>query len=272
VTLQLSKRFFGRDGSEGEDRGVLLGLVVWLCGALALGVLVAHPSRFGGSIYPLEALVCVAVLHSAVDRVTRRPSIAAFSLISLAFLWNAVHRLHRPSAPTGHSMSDLIEAMQHNPADDIYVLNSVPAYSNPASIARYAGLSGHKVTILNEANGCAVSAAPAPSIREQGQTTYIKSVLPECAGYEFDQVPLNVMAEGFDAPLARGKFATYRFPEGKVLHYSMGDAKQISDIDLGREMDVDLYREPGRSFAILYYDWNAGRFLCAGDGCSKSGR
>ena len=45
----------------------------------------------------------------------------------------------------------------------------------------------------------------------------------------------------------------------------MGNASKISEVDLGRQMDITLRPEQGRSYVILFYDWNLGRFACAGD-------
>jgi hypothetical protein len=106
-------------------------------------------------------------------------------------------------------------------------------------------------------------------VQQTGNAVHIASVLPECASYEFNGVPLSTIIPAFRGVLSRGDFATYSLPEGHVTESGSVDKSAIASIDPGKKLDLNLRPEEGKSYVILYYDWVSGKFVCAGASCGR---
>jgi hypothetical protein len=272
--VKFAKAAMGASPFSERDRMVLV-VCIWLAGALSFGILVGYHSRFGGSIYPLEILACAVMVHSSQKRLTHAFSIVALGLFAAVFLWNTWALEPSDDGIVPHldsfpmfTMRSLVESLQRHRADVVYVLNSTPADANPSSIASLAGVPSEELIILSEAQGCLNdSGADRPIVQQDGNAVHIVSVLPGCASYEFNGVPLSTIAQAFRGVLSRGNFATYRLPEGDVAEYGSVDKSAIASIDPGKKLELNLRPEEAKSYIILYYDWVSGRFICAGANC-----
>jgi hypothetical protein len=250
-----------------QDRSIL-AVFIWLVGALSFGVLVGYHQRFGGSIYPLEILICAVVFHRSTRPLTRSLSVLAIGSLTAAFLWNA--RLGVPPQVSSQvsSMRSLMDSLRLHPADVVYVLNSSRSDAAPSNIASLAGTPSEKVVILSEATGCLNDSKAAPPVmRQAGNAIHIVSVLPPCASYEFNGVGNSILAQAFGGVLPRGHFAAYSLPGGRVTEYGLVNNSAIASVEMGRELDLDLFPEEAKSYVILYYDWSNGKFMCAGANC-----
>jgi hypothetical protein len=164
-------------------------------------------------------------------------------------------------------MKSLVAAIHRQHADVVYVLNSAQAFSNPADIAGFAGTSS-KVIILNEVSGCLrANRSYSPMVQRTGNTVHLVSLLPVCAKYEFSGVPPPLLSRAFDQKLGRGSFATYLFPRGRITGHRLTNPNDITEIDAGKELDLEMTPEAGKSFVILYPDWNGGNYQCIGERC-----
>jgi hypothetical protein len=276
VGVKFAKAAFRGSPLSEQDRLVLAALI-WLAGALSFGILVGYHSRFGGSIYPLEVLACAVVVHSYPQRLTRAFSVAALSLLTAAFLWNARGLEpsddgivpHQNSYPI-FTMRNLVDSLQRHRADVVYVLNSTYSDAAPSHIASLAGVPSEELIILSEAQGCLNDGrADRPLVQQVGNAVHIVSVLPECASYEFNGVPLSTIVPAFRGVLSRGNFATYSLPEGHVTESGSVDKSAIASVDSGKKLDLTLRPEDGKSYIVLYYDWANGKFVCAGASCAR---
>jgi hypothetical protein len=276
IAVKFAKAAFRRSPLSEQDR-LVLAVLIWLAGALSFGILVGYHSRFGGSIYPLEVLACAVVVHSYQQRVTQAFSVAALGLLAAAFLWNARGLEpsddgivpHQNSYPI-FTMRNLVDSLQRHRADVVYVLNSTYSDAAPAHIASLAGVPSEKLIILSETQGCLNdSRANRPLVQQVGNEVHIASVLPECASYEFNGVPLSTIVPAFQGTVARGDFATYRLPEGHVTESGSVDKSAIASIDSGKKLDLTIRPEEAKSYIVLYYDWVSGKFRCAGASCER---
>ena len=274
--VKFAKAALGASPHVERDK-LVLAVGIWLAGALSFGILVGYHSRFGGSIYPLEVLAIAVVIHNSRQRLITALSVMALGLLAAAFLWNAWTLEssddgivpHQDSFPI-FTMRSLVDALQRHRADVVYVLNSTPSDATPSSIASLAGVPAEKLIILSEAQGCLNdSRADRPMVQQVGNAVHIVSVLPGCATYEFNGVPLSTIAQAFRGGLSRGHFATYSLPEGRVTEYGSVDKSAIASIDPGKKLDLNLRPEEAKSYIILYYDWVNGKFMCAGANCTK---
>jgi hypothetical protein len=259
-----------------QDR-LVLAVLIWLAGALSFGILVGYHSRFGGSIYPLEILACAVMVHSNPQRLRHTFSVVALGLLAAAFLWNARAPEssddgivpHQDSFPI-FTMRSLVDSLQRHRADVVYVLNSTRSDAAPSSIASLAGVPSEELIILSEARGCLNdSRADRPMVQQVGNAVHIVSVLPGCANYEFNGVPLSTIAQAFRGALTRGHFVTYSLPEGHVTEYGSVDKSAIASIHPGKKIDLNLRPDEAKSYIILYYDWVNGKFMCAGANCAR---
>jgi hypothetical protein len=41
-------------------------------------------------------------------------------------------------------------------------------------------------------------------------------------------------------------------------------------VEMGRELELNLFPEEAKADVILYYDWSSGKFMCAGPYCPPS--
>ena len=111
-----------------------------------------------------------------------------------------------------------MDSIRRHRADVVYVLNSSRSDAAPSNIASLAGTPSEKVVILSEATGCFTIVEPsAHACGKLANAVHIVSVLPPCASYEFNGVPLCDYAEAFGGVLPRGHFATYSLP-GRTHH------------------------------------------------------
>jgi hypothetical protein len=259
-----------------QDR-LVLAVLVWLAGALSFGILVGYHSRFGGSIYPLEILVCAVMIHRNRQGRPRAFSVVALGLLAAAFLWNARSLEpsddgivpHQDSNPI-FTMRNLVDGLQRHRADVVYVLNSTYSDAAPSSIASLAGVPSEELIILSEVQGCLNDRrADRPMVQQVGNAVHVVSVLPGCASYEFNGVPLSTIVPAFRGVLSRGDFATYSLPEGQVTESGSVDKSAIASIDPGKKLDLNLRPEQAKSYIILYYNWANGKFMCAGANCTR---
>jgi hypothetical protein len=253
-----------------QDR-LVLAVLIWLMGALTFGVLVGYHPRFGGSIYPLEILACAVIFHRSTHRLVRSLSALAVGSLAAAFLWSTQLKVPHLEFSQLSSMRSLMGSLRQHRADVVYVLNSSRSDAAPSNIASLAGIPAEKVIILSEAKGClSESEAEPPKMRQIGKAVHIVSVLPACASYEFNGVSASIMAQAFGGVLARDHFATYSLPEGRVAEHGLVNNNAIASVEMGRELDLNLFPEEAKSYVILYYDWSNGEFMCAGAYCSPS--
>lgn len=253
-----------------QDR-LVLAVVIWLVGALSFGVLVGYHPRFGGSIYPLEVLVCAVIFHRSSHRLARSFSALATGSLTAAFLWSAQLKVPHLEFSQLSSMRSLMDSLRQYPADVVYVLNSSRSDAAPSHIASLAGTPSEKVVILSEAKGClSDSGADPPMVRQVGKAVHIVSILPACATYEFNGVTASTMAQAFGGVLARDHFATYSLPGGRITQHGLVNNNAIASVEMGRELDLNLFPEEAKSYVVLYYDWSKGKFMCAGAYCSPS--
>jgi hypothetical protein len=253
-----------------QDR-LLLAVLIWLVGALSFGILVGYHPRFGGSIYPLEILVYAGIIHRSTYRLAHSFSALAVGSLTAAFLWSAQLKVPHQEASQASSMRSLMDSLRRHRADVVYVLNSSRSDAAPSNIASLAGTSSEKVVILSEAKGCLNdSRADPPKVQQVGKAVHIVSVLPACASYEFNGVSASIMAQAFGGVLPRDHLATYSLPGGHITERGLVNTNAIASVEMGRELDLDLFPEEAKAYVILYYDWSSGKFMCAGPYCPPS--
>jgi hypothetical protein len=159
-----------------QDR-LILAVLIWLVGALSFGVLVGYHPRFGGSIYPLEIVVCAVLFHRSTRPLTRSLSALAIGSLTAAFLWNARVGMPPQVFSQVSSMRSLMDSLRQHRADVVYVLNSSRSDAAPSNIASLAGTPSEKVVVLSEATGCLNdSQAGPPIMRQVGNAVHIVSV------------------------------------------------------------------------------------------------
>jgi hypothetical protein len=107
-------------------------------------------------------------------------------------------------------------------------------------------------------------------MRQVGNAVHIVSILPPCASYEFNGVHTSIMAQAFGGVLPRGHFAAYSLPAGRITEHGLVNHSAIASVEMGRELDLELFPEEAKSYVILYYDWSNGKFMCAGAHCALS--
>jgi hypothetical protein len=265
-----ARRVFASTLPDPEDR-LVLALLIWLLGALSFGVMVGYHPRFGGSIYPLEIVVCAVIFHRSAHGLTRLLSALAMGSLAAAFLWSAQLKVPHEEFAQISSMRSLVDALRQHPADVVYVLNSPRSDAAPSNIASLAGLPSEKIVVLSEANGCLTDIrAERPIIGQVGKAVHIESDLPECARYVFNGVSASIMAQAFGGVLPRDHFATYSLPGGRITERGLVNNNAIASVEMGRELNLNLFPEEAKSYVVLYYNWTDGRFLCAGAYCSPS--
>jgi hypothetical protein len=253
-----------------QDR-LILAVLIWLVGALSFGVLVGYHQRFGGSIYPLEIVVCAVIFHRGTHPLTRSLSVLAIGSLAAAFLWNARVGVPPQVFSQVSSMRSLMDSLREHQADVVYVLNSSRSDAAPSNIASLAGTPSEKVVILSEATGCLNDGQAGPPImRQVGNAVHIVSILPPCASYEFNGVHTSIMAQAFGGVLPRGHFAAYSLPAGRITEHGLVNHSAIASVEMGRELNLELFPEEAKSYVILYYDWSNGKFMCAGAHCALS--
>jgi hypothetical protein len=270
VGAYIARAVFAARPLSHQDR-LILAVLIWLVGALSFGVLVAYDPRFGGSIYPLEIVTCAVIFHRCTRPMARSLAVLAIGSLTAAFLWNA--RVGVPPLVFSQisSMRSLMDSLRRHPADVVYILNSSRSDASPSHIASLAGTPSEKVVILSEATGCLNDGqAGPPIIRQVGNAIHIVSILPPCAGYEFNGVHSSIMSKAFGGVLPRGNFATYSLPGGRITEHGLVNNSAIASVDMGRELDIELFPEESKSYVILYYDWSNGKFMCAGAHCALS--
>jgi hypothetical protein len=274
VGAYFARTVFARPLS-GQD-GLVLAVLIWLVGALSFGILVGYHSRFGGSIYPLEIVICAVIFHHSRHSLTRSFSAVAIGSLAAAFLWHSIDSSDDVIVPHHDSsqistMRSLMDSLRRHRADVVYVLNSSRSDAAPSNIASLAGAPWEKVIVLSEAKGCLNdSRADPPLVKQIGEVVHIVSILPGCATYEFDGVAPAVLAQAFRGILPRDHFATYGLPGGRITERGLVNHNAIASVDMGRELDLNLFPEKAKSYVVLYYDWLNGKFMCAGAYCSPS--
>jgi hypothetical protein len=277
VGICFAKAAFATMPLSRQDRR-MLAVLIWLVGALSFGVLVGYHSRFGGSIYPLEIVICAVIFHHGRHSLTRSLSVLAIGSLAAAFLCNA-HSMdpsddgivpHHDSSQIS-TMRSLMDSLRRHRADVVYVLNSSRSDAAPSNIASLAGIPQERVIVLSEATGCLNDRrADPPVVQRVGEAVHIVSILPVCATYEFNGVTPSILAQAFRGALPRDHFATYSLPEGRITERGLVNPDAIAAVEMGRELDLDLSPDRAKSYVILYYDWTNGKFMCAGTYCSSS--
>jgi hypothetical protein len=270
VVAYFARALFAAKPLSHQDR-LLLAVLIWLVGALSFGILVGYHPRFGGSIYPLEILVYAVIFKRGTYGLGHSFSALAVGSLTAAFLWSAHLRVPHQEVSQVSSMRSLVDSLRLHRADVVYVLNSSRSDAAPSNIASLAGASPEKVVILSEAEGCLIDTrADPPTVRQIGKTMHIISVLPPCASYEFNGVSASIMAQAFGGVLPRDHVATYSLPEGRVTERGLVNTNSIASVEMGRELDLNLFPEEAKAYVILYYDWSSGKFMCAGPNCPPS--
>jgi hypothetical protein len=270
VGAYFARRIFAARPLSHQDR-LILAVLIWLMGALSFGVLVGYHPRFGGSIYPLEIVICAVIFHRNTRPLTRSLSALAIGSLTAAFLWNARVGMPPQVFSQVSSMRSLVDSLRRQRADVVYILNSSRSDAAPSNIASLAGAPSEKVIVLSEATGCLNASQAGPPIMHQvGNVVHIVSVLPSCASYEFNGVGNSIMAQAFGGVLPRGRFATYSLPAGRITEHGLVNHNAIASVEMGRELDLDLFPDEEKSYVILYYDWSKGKFMCAGAYCRLS--
>jgi hypothetical protein len=270
IGAYFARAVFAAEPLSHQDR-LLLAVLIWLVGALSFGILVGYHPRFGGSIYPLEILVYAGIIHRSTYRLAHSFSALAVGSLTAAFLWSAQLKVPHQEASQVASMRSLMDSLRRHRADVVYVLNSSRSDAAPSNIASLAGTSSEKVVILSEAKGCLNdSRADPPKVQQVGKAVHIVSVLPACASYEFNGVSASIMAQAFGGVLPRDHLATYSLPGGHITERGLVNTNAIASVEMGRELDLDLFPEEAKAYVILYYDWSSGKFMCAGPYCPPS--
>jgi hypothetical protein len=235
---------------------------LWLAGALAFGVLAGQESRFGGVIYPLEIVFVALLISSAEIPGLRALGQAALAILALAFVWNASGELRQHSTQP-LAMKKLMAAIRAQSAPVVYVVSAPLDWtSTPDSVATVIGSSA-RVVILNQFEGCLTGPGGATTFGAPAPHLSIQVQYPECAHLTMGSVPPRILARGVDGSLPRGQFATYRFPQGKVL----ANAKAVGaepTVTLGTRLELNLDPGPADGYALLYYDWSRGSYVTAG--------
>jgi hypothetical protein len=277
VGICFAKIVFAARSLSRQDQ-LVLAVLIWLMGALSFGILVGYHSRFGGSIYPLEIVLCAVVFRHGRRSLTRSFSVLAIGSLAAAFLWNA-HSMdpsddgivpHHDSSQIS-TMRSLTDSLRRHRADVVYVLNSSRSDAAPSNIASLAGTPLERVIVLSEATGCLNdSRADPPVVKQVGEAVHIVSILPACATYEFNGVTPSILAQAFRGALPRDHFVTYSLPGGHITERGLVDHGVIASVEMGRELDLNLFPDRAKSYVILYYDWFNGKFMCAGAHCSPS--
>lgn len=245
-------------------------VVIWLSGALCFAALVAHDSRFGGSLYPLELLLLAVT--SAVLPISRlrRASLIAICLMAPIFLWNMwrtglAFEAARSSRDVMLRLMDGIEQNGRN-AKVIYVLDSAPSFSAPEYLARFAGISG-RIVVLSQFDGCVNGNGGSTSFSQRGASEIAIAVqLPTCAKLEFDGVRADILKRAGSGSILRGDFARYALPD-EMVAVNVADPS-LSFVDPGRKLELTLDGFAAHSSMLLYYDWTTGRYNCVGEQCS----
>lgn len=239
------------DGSDNDHNCVL----VWLLGALALGLLLAPASRYGGSICPLFLLICGIFLWQGEWYRRTIPVIVTGAIVTLYMLYAAysIGVLSRLAFyPQAETETALRTAVEHLPLTTslVYVVNA-PTVSTPAFIQALWRVP-QEIVCLTQFFGCSRSAQPAPtSASADGGDVSVDSRLPPCA-ILYLNVKGNTLARGVTGTLSRGNLADYRFPRGRILGHGMRDP-HITKVDIGSEVAIVLKPRHQR-YVILYYD------------------
>jgi hypothetical protein len=270
VGAYIAKAILAAKPLSHQDR-LVLAVLIWFVGALSFGILVGYHPRFGGSIYPLEILVYAGILHRSTYGLAHSFSALAIGSLTAAFLWNAQLKVSYPDVSQISSMRDLMDSLRRYRGDIVYVLNSSRSDAAPSNLASLAGTPSERVVILSEATGCLQdSRANPPRVQQLGKAVHIVSVLPACASYEFNGVSAAIIARAFGGVLSRDHLATYSLPEGRVTERGLVNTNAIASVEMGRELDLNLFPLEAEAYVILYYDWSRGKFMCAGPYCPPS--
>lgn len=197
---------------------------LWLCGALSFGVLVGPDPRFGGSIYPLELLLLAMASVALPMSRWRTASMTALCLLVPMFLWHMYAAPIENDANGRPLMQEVNGALKRNGtnADDIYILNSAPAFSAPGYLASFAGITA-RVVVLNQFDGCLSSHEANTFLKQRGDFEMDIAVqLPSCAHFVFDSVPPTVLAQATNGKeFLRGDLAVYSLPSARITGYAV---------------------------------------------------
>jgi hypothetical protein len=234
-------------------------VLLWLAGALSFGVLVGHEARFGGLIYPFEIVLFALMIGQPAAVNLRLPGRAAVAILMLAFAVNASALLrHQDTEP--YVTKQLLAAIRAQPPETtvIYVLSAPKWVPNPDSVAAMAG-SRARVVILSQFEGCVTAAGGTAGFGASSATLSVRLQLPACATVTLGSVPPSTLARGVQGVLRRATFASYQFPEGRVVSVASAMGGEPTVI-LGRELELTF--DPVRSgrYVLLYYDWSIGSY------------
>ena len=243
----------------------LFSLFVWLAGALAFGMIGLSP-QYGSSIFPLECLVFALVCFRAKDLRAKALAGASLAILTGAFLWEMTVAIPHANTDLYYPMRELVSAMKRysSAGTTVYVLNSALSYNSPQFVTAYFHLPG-RLVVLNEFAGCIRASGGSTTVKPAEGNAVIESVLPSCASVFLSGIPTSKVTGALQGSLARGSFASYSFPDGRVLSMALRSGEPI--IDYGKRIRIELKPESPNEYIVLYYDWAKGKFNCAGPGC-----
>lgn len=266
LLVGLGMQLFRKDTAEPL---AFFTVFLWLCRALSFGIIVGPDPRFGGSIYPLELLLLATASVALPLSRWRSLSSAAMCLMVPMFLWH-MHAAPLEIDASGRPlMKEQNAALKRNgtTADDVYILNSAPAFSAPAYLASLAGITA-RIVVLNQFDGCLSSHQAITSFKRRGDSVMDVTVqLPPCAHFLFNSVPPNVLAQAIDGKeFLRWDLAVYSLPSARITGHSVRNA-QMPEVDPGSRLNISLKLPIDRSI-LLYYDWTIGSYRCIGKRCA----
>jgi hypothetical protein len=249
-----------------------LSILIWLSGALAVGVLVAQQSRLGGSIFPLELLALSVLAATPLSSGLKALSVSLLCLISISYCSNLIS--FRRSLPVERYEQQTIQQLlvdlrrSSQGADTTYILNSAPSFAAPEYLARAANVPG-QVVVLNQFDGCSSSDEGSTGFHDlDASTLSIVAVIPKCARFAFKTLEKSNFDPPPNAILSRADFAKYSFADVQPAWRHPWD-RRFHIPNLGEQMTISLQFNPKTS-VLLYYDWQTAKYRCLGMTCGSA--
>ncbi len=254
-----ARQQFARAADRGKNSSLLAALLIWTLGALSIGVLAAHQTRYGASSYAFLYLFLATFLFSSEVRIPRWVAASVMLVFAAGTAWHSQANLRLISrwqsiASPSRSLHD---ALRKLPQDGrlVYVVNAPPAFIPAMKYLNRAWSLNLEVVVINHFRGCERAA-------DDGMTQFVGSSadvldlrIPDCAQLEFYRVSPELLQRGVTGTLARAGVGTYQFPDG-VVPASNGNPAGLAQ--LGRSLTFRI--EPGRSPTVIAYEWRAAEY------------
>lgn len=254
-----ARRQFASAAGGGKNSNLIAALLIWTLGALSIGVLAAHQTRYGASSYAFLYLFLVTFLFSSEIRIPRWIAAIVLLVFATGTAWHAqanlrlISRWEYTDAPT----RALHDALRNLPQDGrlVYVVNAPPAFIPAMRYLNRAWLLNLEVIIINHVQRCEGTANGGTTQFIGASADVLDVRIPACARFEFHQVSPELLQRGITETLVRQGVGTYQFPDGVVVSPN-GNPADLSN--LGRSLTFRV--EAGRSPIIIAYEWRTAQY------------